>query len=100
MNVRVGALALVVRGPYVGTGRTVVSAGQAKTGGTTIKSLYLLARHIPLFFGVIYADRNNFEKGWRGGVPWNGVGIIFEKFASSVYLNHELTLMNANGEGN
>ena len=68
MNVRVGALALVVRGPYVGTGRTVVSAGQAKTGGTTIKSLYLLAHGIPRFFGVFNMYRENYEKGRRGRV--------------------------------
>jgi hypothetical protein len=41
---------------------------RSSKGGTTIKSLYLLAHGIPRFFGVFNMYRENYEKGRRGRV--------------------------------
>jgi hypothetical protein len=73
----------------VGTGQDGRLRKPGQTGGTAIKSLYLLAHGFPRFFGVIIKDKDNIEKGLTDGVLWNGGGIIFGKYWSTVYLNHE-----------
>jgi hypothetical protein len=60
----------------VGTGQDGRLRKPGQTGGTAIKSLYLLAHGIPRFFGVIIMEKENITKGLLGECLGMGVKLF------------------------